>query len=67
MKFVWRNQAPPRVKFFVGLVALGRVKSSELVLSRGVIRDEAEALCVFLEWKLNGNCGKELKHKGKVF
>ena len=41
MDFVWGNQAPSRVKFFVWLVALGRIKSRKLLLRRGVIWDEA--------------------------
>ena len=47
LKIVWENQAPPKVKNFVWLVVLGRVKSSELLLKSGFIRDENEALCVF--------------------
>ena len=47
------KQSPPREQFFGWLVWLGRVKSGELLITWGIIRDHGAGLCLF--------CGHEME------
>ncbi|XP_057484663.1 uncharacterized protein LOC130771052 [Actinidia eriantha] len=51
-KLLWENVAPPRVQCFGWLSYLGRVKSSEYLLSLGIIQNESEAMCSFCNGEL---------------
>ena len=52
-ELIWKNVAPPRVQCFGWLSYIGRVKTSEYLLSLGVIHSESEAMCTF--------CNRELE------
>ena len=52
------KRSPPRVQFFGWLVWLGRVKSVELLITWGIIRDHGAGLCFF--------CGHEMESGDRV-
>ena len=56
--FISKNAAPPRVQFFGWLLWLGRVKSGELLITWGIIRDHGVGLCLF--------CGDEMESADHV-
>ena len=47
MKLVWGNVAPPKVKCFGWLVALGKIKSVELLWKLGIIQNLEHVICCF--------------------
>lgn len=59
LQLLWKNHAPPKAQFLGWLAVLERVKTSELLLSLGVLTNLNDCLCKF--------CGDALETANHLF